>query len=238
MAFLHPTPYPDPISKDVYHDLFEYLGLNEGIVQNYFLARSKRCHKKDAVAFDSSTVSSYSRYLKETRQGFNKAGDGLDTVKLLTLFDLATHQPIAFAREPGNLADVSGIENALKQFSFLNISKAQIVTDKGYYSQNNIGQMLRKHIKFLTAASTDLSWVNQHLQKNKPGLETASSLCLWDFDIHGITVPVDAEFTYQRQRNWGEARKGETVSETRRLYLHLYLNRGRAGKMKNALRQI
>lgn len=146
--FLHPTPYPEPISKDVYHDLFEYLGLNEGIVQNYFLARAKRCHKEGAVAFDSSTVSSYSRYIKETRQGFNKAGDGLDTVKLLTLFDLATHQPIAFAREPGNLADVSGIENALKQFSFLNISKAQIVTDKGYYSQNNIGQMLRKHIKF------------------------------------------------------------------------------------------
>ena len=39
--FLHPTPYPEPISKDVYHDLFEYLGLNEGIVQNYFLARAK-----------------------------------------------------------------------------------------------------------------------------------------------------------------------------------------------------
>ena len=67
--FLHPTPYPEPISKDVYHDLFEYLGLNEGIVQNYFLARAKRCHKEDAVAFDSSTVSSYSRYIKETRQG-------------------------------------------------------------------------------------------------------------------------------------------------------------------------
>ena len=76
---------------------------------------------------------------KVFRQGFNKAGDGLDTVKLLTLFDLATHQPIAFAREPGNLADVSDIENALKQFSFLNISKAQIVTNKGYYSQNDIG---------------------------------------------------------------------------------------------------
>ena len=233
--FLHPTPYPEPISKDVYHDLFEYLGLNEGIVQNYFLARAKRCHKEDAVAFDSSTVSSYSRYIKETRQGFNKAGDGLDTVKLLTLFDLATHQPIAFAREPGNLADVSGIENALKQFSFLNISKAQIVTDKGYYSQNNIGQMLRKHIKFLTAASIDLSWVNHHLQKNKSGLETASSLCPWDFNIHGITVPVDAEFTYQRQRNRGEAAKGDILSETRRLYLHLYLNRERVGEDEKRL---
>ena len=35
--FLHPTPYSEPISKEVYRDLFEYLGLNEGIVQNYFL---------------------------------------------------------------------------------------------------------------------------------------------------------------------------------------------------------
>ena len=59
--FHHPTPYPGPISKNVYHELFEYLVLNEDIVQNYFLARAKRCHKEDAVAFDSSTVSSYSR---------------------------------------------------------------------------------------------------------------------------------------------------------------------------------
>lgn len=102
--------------------MFEYLGLNKDIVQNYFLAGSKRCHKGDAVAFDSSTVSPYSRYIKETRQGFNKPGDGLDTVKFLTLFDLATHQLLAFARELGNLADISGIENARK---------------------NNIGQMVR-----------------------------------------------------------------------------------------------
>lgn len=233
--FFHPTPYKGTISKDVYHELFEHLGLNEGIVQDYFLARAKRCHQEDAVAFDSSTVSSCSRYIKEARQGFNKAGDGLDTVKLVTLFDLATHQPIAFAREPGNLADVSGIEYALKQFSFLNISQAQIVTDKGYYSQNNIGQMLRKHIKFLTAASTDLSWVNHHLQKNKPGLETASSLCPWDLNIHGITVPVDTEFIYQRQRNRGEGAKGDAVRETRRLYLHLYLNRERVGEDEKRL---
>lgn len=206
--FLHPTPYPGPISKDVYYGLFEYLGLNDDIVQNYFLARAKRCHKEDAVAFDPSTVSSYSRYIKETRQGFNKTGDGLDTVKLFTLFDLAMHQPTAFAREPG---DISGIENALKQFSFLNISKAQ----KGYYSQSNIGQMLRKHIKFLTAASIYLSWVNHHLQKNKSVLGTASSLCPWDFNIHGITAPVEAEFSYQRQRNRGEAAKGDVLSETK-----------------------
>ena len=91
--------------------------------------------------------------------------DNADPVKLLALFDLATHQPIVFAREPGNLVDVSSIENTLKQFSFLNISKAQIVTHTGYNSQNNIRQMLRKSIKFLTVASIDLSWVNHPSRK-------------------------------------------------------------------------
>lgn len=47
-----------------------------------------------------------------------------------------------------------------------------------------------------------------------------------------VAVPVDAEFTYQRQRNRGEAAKGDTLSETRRLYLHLYLNRERVERMK------
>ncbi len=90
--------------------------------------------------------------------------------------------------------------------------------------------MLCKHVKFLTAVSTDLTWVNRYLQENKSGLETASSLCPWDFNIHGITVPVDVEFTYQWQRNRGNAAKGDSVSETRYLYLHLYLNRQRVGE--------
>lgn len=101
------TPYAGPISKDVYHDLFEYPGLSEDIVQNYFRARTRRFHKEDAVHFDSSTASSYCHYIKENRQGFNKTGDSLNTIKLLSLFDLPTHQLIAFARGPGNLTDAS-----------------------------------------------------------------------------------------------------------------------------------
>ena len=79
----------------------------------------------------------------------------------------------------------------------------------------------------------------RHLQKNKSGLKRAYSLFPWDFNIHGITVPVDAEFSSQRQQNRGEAAKGDSLSETRRLYLHLYLNRESVGEVsKNALRQI
>lgn len=67
-------------------------------------------------------------------------------------------------------------------------------------------------------------------------METASSFFPWDFNTHGITLPVDAEFTYQRQRNRGEVAKGDAVSETRRLYLHLLsLNRKRVGENEKRL---
>ena len=225
--FLHPTPYPGPITKDVYHALFEQIGLDENLVQSYFRARAARCEDKSPIAFDSSTVSTYSQNILEARQGFNKAGDSLNTVKLLTLYDLKSRQPIAFARQPENLADVAAIENAIKQLSYLDVAKAQIVTDKGYYSQANIGQMVKKHVKFLTAVSIDLVWVNKYLQQNKERLETAATFCPWDFNVHGCTVPVEAEFAFTRKRNSATSAGGDIVKEIRRLYLHLFLNRNR-----------
>lgn len=225
---LHPTPYAEKISKDVYHDLFEQIGMEERIVQGYFRARANRCDLNSPIAFDSTTISTYSNNIHEARQGFNKAGDGLKTVKLLTMYDLKSHQPIAFAKEPGNLSDVAGIESALKQMSYLNVSKAQLVTDRGYYSQDNLSQMINKHMKFLTAVSTDLSWVNKKLQENKEKLKAVSRLCPWDFGIHGYTVPIEAEFAVTRQRSRKGICKGETVTKSHRLYLHLYLSRERA----------
>lgn len=224
---LHPTPYAEKISKDVYHDLFEQIGMEENLVQGYFKARANRCDSNSPIAFDSTTISSYSTNIHEARQGFNKAGDGLNTVKLLTLYDLKSHQPIAFAKQPGNLSDVAGIENALKQMSYLNVSKAQLVTDSGYYSQDNLCKMVGKHMKFLTAVSIDLSWVNKKLQENRSKLKTVVSQCPWELRTHGFTIPIQAEFAITRQRSRNGIRKGETVAKSHRLYLHLYLSKDR-----------
>ena len=94
---MHPTPYPGTISDDVASDLFKEVGVDEGGVQSYFRARADRLDRDAAVAYDSTTVSTYSENLHEARQGFNKDGDGLDTIKLLTLYSVKDREPIAFA---------------------------------------------------------------------------------------------------------------------------------------------
>ena len=71
--FTHPLPYEDGISEDVYHDLFEQVGRGESLQQSFFLSRCAGIRDKAVLAYDSTTISTYSESLPEARYGFNKA---------------------------------------------------------------------------------------------------------------------------------------------------------------------
>ncbi len=118
---MHDLPYSDGISEDVYSDLFKAIGRNEDGVQRYFSSRAARLDKSSVLAFDSTTISTYSENQSDVRQGFNKDGDGLNTIKLLTLYSVKDREPLAFAKQPGNVPDVISIENALTQLKCLNL---------------------------------------------------------------------------------------------------------------------
>ena len=233
--FLHPTPYPEPISKDVYHDLFEYLGLNEGIVQNYFLARAKRCHKKRTRLLLTLQPS---LLIPDTLRKLVRALIKPVTVWTpLSFLHCSIWQRISRLLLHANRETwpmFSGIENALKQFSFLNISKAQIVTDKGYYSRSNIGQMLRKHIKFLTAASTDLLGSTTTFKKIKTAWKQPP------VSVPGTSISMESQFPSMpslliRDSATEVKQPRAILLVTRRLYLHLYLNRERVGEDEKRL---
>lgn len=51
------------------------------------------------LPYDSTTVSTYSNQISEAWYGFNKAHDGLETTKLLSLYSVESRQPIAFTKQ-------------------------------------------------------------------------------------------------------------------------------------------
>ena len=148
--FMHPLPYEDGLTEDIYHDVFEAVGRDESLIQSFFESRLSSLGSKALLAYDSTTISTYSGRISEARYGFNKAHDGLETVKLLSLYSIETRQPVAFTKQPGNQPDVITIENALKQLQVLGINNAEIVTDNGYYSEKNLAELLHAHFDFIT----------------------------------------------------------------------------------------
>ena len=224
--FTHPLPYEDGMSEDIYHNLFETVGRDESLIQSFFASRLDSLGSGALLAYDSTTISTYSNRISEARYGFNKAHDGLETVKLLSLYSIETRQPVAFTKQPGNQPDVITIENALKQLQVLGISSAEIVTDNGYYSEKNLAELLHAHFDFITLIKNSIKWVRKELDSHLDEFRTASSACPFDINTHGITIMRMQEFS--RARKYASTKKGLAEGDEevfrRRIYLHLYFN--------------
>lgn len=219
---MHPLPYCGTITEDIYGELFKSIGRNEDSVQKYFSCRTARLADSPMIAFDSTTISTYSENQLEARRGFNKDSDGLNTIKLLTLYSINDMEPLAFAKQPGNVPDVISIENTLKQLKCLNLEKPLIVTDNGYYSQENMARFASRNMKFLTLVDPNITWVRQTIDSLREELAGMSSTCPFDPSVCGATMTRMHEFnrTRQRNRNGKSAREEEMFS--RRLYVHVF----------------
>ena len=224
--YTHPLPYDDGLSEDIYHSLFESVGRDESLIQSFFASRLADTAGTALLAYDSTTVSTYSGQISEARYGFNKAHDGLETVKLLTLYSIETRQPVAFAKQPGNQPDVITIENALKQLQVLGIKKAEIVTDNGYYSEKNLAELLYAHFDFITLIKLNIKWVKKELDSQLDEFRSTGSACPFDTNTHGISVTLMREFS--RTRKYASQKKGLSAGDEetfrRKIYLNLYFN--------------
>jgi len=234
---MHSLPYSEAISEDVYGKLFKNVGYNEDGVQCYFSSRAIRLGSSPVLAFDSTTISTYSENQSEARRGFNKDGDGLNTIKLLTLYSVKDQEPLAFAKQPGNVPDVISIENALSQLRCLGLEKPLIVTDNGYYSQKNMMEFARHNVKFLTLADTNLVWIREKVNELRKTIAGMSSTCPFDPSICGATTSKMHEFSRVRQRSRNGKVEGEKETFSRRLYIHVYYSPDNKAKKEIAFRK-
>ena len=225
----HPIPYKEGISEDIYHRLFVDVGHDESLQQNFFKSRCDVLNDCTGIAYDSSTFSTYSENQIEARYGFNKAGDGLKTIKYLALYSIENRQPIAFTKQPGDLPDVVTIGNALSQLLALGVSSAEIVTDNGYYSEKNISEMFQARFDFITLVKTGLKWVKSEIDDRRNDLDRLSCVCPFDPATHGITVMLMRDFAKVRKygNNRTGAVQGKEETFSRRIYLHIFYNAAR-----------
>jgi len=234
---MHSLPYREAITEDVYGDLFKDIGRNEDGVQNYFSSRATRLDKSPVLAFDSTTISTYSENQSEARQGFNKDGDGLNTIKLLTLYSVKDREPLVFAKQPGNVPDVISIDNALKQLKCLNLEKPLIVTDNGYYSQENMMKFASRNMKFLTLVDPNIVWVRKTVDALRERLASMASTCPFDPSVCGATATRTHEFSRVRQRSRNGKVAGEIETFSRRLYVHVFYSPDNEAKKELVFRK-
>jgi hypothetical protein len=210
----------------------EILGsISEDAKLKFFIAQGQRRVEKEFLAYDITSISSYSTALKQVKYGLNKENDSLPQINLALLFGENSRLPVYYRKLPGNITDVKTIQNLLADIDFLNLEKVQLVMDRGFYSEDNINTLFRQHYKFLISTRTSLLFVRKKLD------EVCGSMVSRPHYTSKYGLYYDS---FMLDWNYAETKKrsGEVISDNRRIYLHLFYNDQRATDDKIAFNKM
>lgn len=139
-------------------------------------------------------------------------------INLALLYGEISMLPVYYRKLPGNTADVTTVTNLLKDIDFLEMVKLNLVMDRGFYSKENINNLMKQHHKFLIGVRTSIRIVKDRLETIR-----GDKFISWEnyHDELGLYV---TSFTEQWDYHEEQPRTGASIDEKRRVYLHLYYN--------------
>jgi transposase len=228
-ALTHAHPYGQDIPSQRSSELLGSIGEESKL--KFFHLQGKRRLEKEFLAYDTTSISSYSSALKQVKYGLNKENDSLPQINLALLFGESSRLPVYYRKLPGNITDVKTLQNLLEDIDFLNLEKVQLVMDRGFYSEDNINALFRQHYKFLIATKTSLLFVRRKLD------EVCNSIVSRPHYSSKYSLYYDS---FMLDWNYSETKKrsGEVVNDNRRIYLHLFYNDQRATDDKIAFNKL
>ena len=228
-AKTHVHPYGQNIPSQRSSELFG--SITEDAKHNFFLLQGQRRLEQEFLAYDTTSISSYSNSLKQVKYGRNKDHDSLPQINLALLFGETSRLPVYYRKLPGNINDVKTIQNLLADINFLNLGKVKLVMDRGFYSELNINALYQKHYKFLIAAKTSLKFVKKKLDEIRSTMISRPHYSS-KYGLYYDSYLMDWDYSETKKRT------GQVVKDTRRMYLHLYYNDQRATDDKIAFNKL
>lgn len=218
-AAIHRHPHGEVIPSQRSRELFA--AITEEARQHFFRLQGKRRVEREYLAYDSTSVSSYSEHLRQVRYGRNKDHEHLAQINLSLLFGQQSQLPFYYRKLAGNIPDVKTLGKLLSDMNTLGYQKIKVVLDRGFFSAANMNELYKHHMKFLIGAKVSLRLVQKHLETVR---DTMRSWTYYNhnYQIYAYSVPICWNYTQDRPY------KGDTIKADRRMYLHLYFSPERA----------
>jgi len=213
----HRHPYGEDISSPRSSDLFA--AIDENRIQKFFSSQVKRRLETEYLAYDSTSLSTYSKAIALARRGRNKEHDLLDQINLSLVFGQTSRLPVCYRIMPGNITDVKTVTKLIQDLATMGMGKVKLVMDRGYYSAENICALYRKHYKFLIAAKTSLKFIKTMIDENRDTICSVENY-----------LPQQDVYTLSGRIWWNVSGTFASEGEVKRkMYVHLYYNEDKAG---------
>lgn len=149
--------------------LFKAIGSDD--IQKQFFKKfiDKFVEKKQGVIIDSTALPNQID-IPFTSWGYND-GSIDKQIKFFYVAEKETGMPIYYRCMPGNASDVRSLECTIEELSKLSVNSNFALLDAGFYSENNIKDLLKKKIDFMIRMPARYSIYEDLIKEEVPTLE-------------------------------------------------------------------
>lgn len=184
---------------------------------------SKRL-EHEYIAFDITSISSYSELIDIVELGYNRDKEKLPRINLGMFFGEESMLPIFYNLYPGSIKDVKTLSNMLTYCDVLKIKKIKFVMDKGFYSDANITQMIQANKKFTISIPFKSAIATSKVQELKDSIKLPSKCIAINELIYGETIEDKWEYPDD---------KGELHKAT--VYYHIMYDDDKRNEIENRI---
>jgi len=222
---LHKHPYNTNITSQHSSQIFASITEDS---KNQFLKLFADHHaQKECWLYDTTTISSYSKTLKQVQYGKNKENDLLPQINIALAYGEKTNLPFYYRKLAGNIVDVTTLNQLVADFKALGFSKVKLVLDRGFVSKANMSLLLADNIEFLMVLKMSFKFVRTALDDVYDELVSFEHYDV-KRGLYSMTVPLTAGVVC------GDALTG-SVEGDRQLFLHLFYDVDRAAEDRKSL---
>ena len=131
---------------------------------------------KRTLVYDITSLSSYSSLIRLLEYGYNRDGVSLPQLNLSMIMDKDLGIPVMYDIYPGSISDVTTLSGTLTKLEAYGVDEYTAIMDRGFFSQNNLLEMLERKISFIIPAKFSLKDLKTLLTETQRDIEQVGYL--------------------------------------------------------------
>jgi len=165
--------------------------LDKDVQNTFFTAWIAQKAEKKSLLFDISSISSYAKNNPYVERGYNRDHEGLEQINIALISTYTSNTPLWCSELPGSMSDQIALEYVFAHLEKLEIGKVGLLLDRGFYSEDNIQNLIQKNHKFTMPVPAHIIWQKEFIDNHRANLQRPSNLIKTedkDSIIYGQTI--------------------------------------------------
>lgn len=185
-----------------------FASLRQEDIQLFFREWMKKKKQKEYLAYDVTSISSYSGHIPELEWGYNRDKERLAQINMGMYYGEESGLPLYYRVYPGSISDKAHLKYMVADNDFINGKSSRFVMDKGFYSRDNLQYLTDGGYRFVIALPNSLKYCREMIRE------------------HGQELVNHSEYLLGHGQTYGKAY--ETTELGFRMKIHLYYDTEKA----------